>query len=222
MKGSKFSDLAEDIEALYTFKELLHQNSQSDYEKTLKNIAAKLESLAKKSYTIQSDYFSQDEINNLKYYEKSIFELVLDSLIPNKIESEKINYLSTEEEHILSIVNNSLSLYELYFEYKAKYQDFISFINKFYRLEEKGLVTFSRKNGLFTKRGWIKLGELLAEGNILLPVNIEQAEEFKKNNKKMFIGEALVELDLLSESTLRESLKVQKWLSKRIDEVSKK
>lgn len=222
MKGSKFSDLAEDIEALYTFKELLPQDFQLNYNKTLQNIVSKLESLAKKSYEIQSNSFSNNELNKHEYYEKSLFELVLDSLIPSKIEALKNDLLSSEEEHILSIVNNNFSLYELYFEYKAKYQDFISFISKFYLLEEKGFVTFSRKNELLTKRGWIKLGELLGEGNTLLPINIEQAEEFKKNNRKMFIGEALVELDLLSESSLRESLKVQKWLSKKIDELSKK
>lgn len=222
MKGSKFSDLAEDIEALYTFKELLPQNFQLNYNNTLQNIVSKLESLAKKSYEMQSDSFSNNELNKHEYYEKSLFELVLDSLIPSKIEAIKNELLSSEEEHILSIVNNNFSLFELYFEYKAKYQDFISFISKFYLLEEKGFVTFSRKNELLTKRGWIKLGELLGEGNTLLPINIEQAEEFKKNNRKMFIGEALVELDLLSESSLRESLKVQKWLSKKIDELSKK
>ncbi|MEK7432071.1 MAG: hypothetical protein AABZ74_02975 [Cyanobacteriota bacterium] len=213
------SEIIQEIKELAFFSDFLPNNQKLLFSEKIETILNKIE-LSNKTNVDFNEFEKLREEFDVSFYGKSIFELVTDSIIPVIKQDEFCRDLSILEKETLLKIDNNLSLYEIYVNNDTLYPNFILFISIIIDLEEINVLTFSRKQENFTPRGWIKIGELLSSGNILLPFNIEEAQKFKDKNRKMFIGEAFVQLNMITDKLLRNSLKVQKWLSKTIEKLS--
>lgn len=152
----------------------------------------------------------------------SYFMKVTDGLIPTLTEEGRLKIidlsLPIEIYETLKIINDKDSIYKLYKE-KNPNKNFIDFINPFYKLEIEKQLVFTKKEHHVENNGWIYLGDLLVEGNLISESDLNKATLRQKNKKNfsskgIFLGESLMELQILTEDTLRDALKIQKWLSK--------
>ena len=151
--------------------------------------------------------------------ERNYFFPVLESLVP-KLTDEGRKLVSDLDSPVdlykfLKIVDERTSFYELYRLHSHNFKDFIDFALKIHQHveRERNLIFVKTKNPMPNK-GWIKLGDFFSETKLISSEQLEKALEYKKGKKTILIGQALFEQRFISEDYLRETLKLQRWISK--------
>lgn len=119
----------------------------------------------------------------------------------------------------LKLIDDKTNIFELYKNHTHSYGNFVEFTNIFYKLALDKYLSFVKLTEQVDNNGWIRLGDILVEGKIISEADLNKAVMYQKErkaipNKRMFIGEAMLELNFLDENTLRNALKIQKWFSK--------
>ncbi|MFN4152889.1 MAG: hypothetical protein ACK4IX_18240, partial [Candidatus Sericytochromatia bacterium] len=110
-------------------------------------------------------------------------------------------------------IDGKNSFYEIYKKMKDKFKSFIDFANLMFELESKDLISFVKKEETVS-RGWIKIGEILLESNIINEDDLNKALSYQNKKDNKLIGESLLEIKAINQAHLRDALKIQKWLFK--------
>lgn len=217
MEKNSDIELITEIQSLKQFAEFLDNENKDLFLYKIDNLLYKIKNYSTNT-NINLDF---SDLKNQEDQEMSLFDPIISSIIPTLKENISNINLSEIEKITISNINGLSSIKDIYEFNKDIYPNFIFFSNILMELESKNIIDFSKNNKEALQRGWIKLGEILSQGNILVPLNIEEAADFKNRNGKMFIGEAFVELNLISDKLLRNALKTQKWISKTVDKLNK-
>ncbi|MFN8672106.1 MAG: hypothetical protein U0457_08530 [Candidatus Sericytochromatia bacterium] len=217
MEKNSDIELITEIQSLKQFAEFLDNENKDLFLYKIDNLLYKIKNYSTNT-NINLDF---SDLKNQEEQEMSLFDPIISSIIPTLKENISNINLSEIEKITISNINGLSSIKDIYEFNKDIYPNFIFFSNILMELESKNIIDFSKNNKEALQRGWIKLGEILSQGNILVPLNIEEAADFKNRNGKMFIGEAFVELNLISDKLLRNALKTQKWISKTVDKLNK-
>lgn len=142
---------------------------------------------------------------------------VTSNLIPKltKKGKNKMDDLSTPVNiyTILKLINNRSSIWEIYYLYSYQFKSFFDFLLLIYEIENKKMIDFIKTENYSAANAWIKIGEILIETDLVHEINITNSANYKRKNKGMLIGEAVVELMYLEQDVMDKSLEIQKWLS---------
>jgi CheY-specific phosphatase CheX len=148
----------------------------------------------------------------------SVFSDILEAIMPKITDNGKniISDLSLPIEYyrVLKMIDNKSSILELFNKYGSDYKNFLEFMNIFYQLYIDSYIYFTKTREHLKKQGWIKLGEIMSEGKVTSALDIEKALVYQKSKKKMFIGEAMVELNLITPDIMNDGLRIQKIISR--------
>jgi len=149
---------------------------------------------------------------------KATFSGITSILIP-KLTKEGKNVmgdlsLNIEIYRALKLIDGNSSLNQLYKSHAHNYKNFIDFASLLYQLELDKFISFVKTQKNVPFRGWVKIGEILSEGNVISDFNVSKALNYQKEKRGKFLGELMLELKMLDEDLLRNSLKIQRWLSK--------
>ena len=142
------------------------------------------------------------------------------ALIPKLTEKGRIimDDLSTPTKiySFLKMIDNHSSVFEI-FEKNNIHKNFLEFLLYMQEIDMASLVTFIKTKNINKKSGWVKIGDILLECDLIHEVNLRNAANYKKTTSGMLIGEAMIELRFITENVLRDALKIQKWLAHLID-----
>lgn len=205
MDKEEILDVLLDVDLLSKYSELIPNSYKSTYNQTLGNIKSKLNKLKNefeenKSKDISMmDNMTKPEYKSIKTFLPSdiyteIFEDVLDSIIP-----------ITDNE------NSETTLKDLF---KAQDKFFLDFIEIYQNLDNEKKISFKKNKNDIPNRGWVKIGEILTNSKIISLDSLKEALEYQNTKSGIFVGEAMIELKLITESILRKSLKAQRWIFK--------
>jgi CheY-specific phosphatase CheX len=150
--------------------------------------------------------------------EESLFSNVLESLVP-KLTDEGHNILadlsfSIDLYKILKMIDDKTPIYQLFLAEGHNYKNFLEFMSPFLQLEAEKYITLVKNKEQVQNKGWIRIGEIFSEGKVTSPINIDKAFNHQKTKKDFLIGEALVDLKCITQNSLKEGLRIQRWLSK--------
>jgi len=114
----------------------------------------------------------------------------------------------------LKLIDGNSNLNQLYKLHAHHYKNFIDFASFLYQLELDKFIYFVKIQNNIPFRGWVKIGEILSEGNVITEMNLSKAINYQKERRGKFLGELMLELKMIDDDNLRNGLKIQRWLSK--------
>lgn len=210
MEKNNLNDLFNDLKKLYSYSDHIEENIRFNFIKDIENLKVKIEKISPLKKTVSK---KNDELDtNFLSHEKS-FIIVTKLLIPT-INKEHIDDLKHEVKiQLLYFIDGKNSFYEIYKKMEDKFKSFIDFANLMFELESKDLVSFVKKEETVS-RGWIKIGEILLESNIISESDLNNALSYQNKKDNKLIGESLLEIKAINQAHLRDALKIQKWLFK--------
>lgn len=213
--NNNISNLLEEFDSLYRFSEFLPIELRLEYISKIELLRDKisgnniyLNNEKQITNTTKKDNLSSE--NNV-----SSFKMVTSCLIPNII-NDKIKNNEYDDQY-LSLINSidgKASIYDLYSNNVENYKNFFDFASLLYQLESKQDISFTKKECSIHDRGWLKIGEILSNSDIISQKEISDALSHQENKQNIFIGEAMIDLKLINDITLRDSLKIQRWIFK--------
>lgn len=163
----------------------------------------------------------QDErhvFSNYLQSEKSLCNITSSLLakITDKGKS-KIEDISTplKTYRLLKIVDEKLSIFELYNLYSYYFDNYLDFLSEVLILDEKKYIDIIRADNVKNHEGWVKIGEILTECSVIDSIKVDKAIEYKKKNN-VFTGEAMVKLGFISPQLVESTLKIQSWISEKV------
>ncbi len=208
LKNEISQDLANMIEGKRIFLTKPVVNPQ---KKSLMNMTESL----KPALPISTTHFSPTKANVLL---EITFKNITKMLIPKLTEKgrKKLDDFSTPINlyTVLKIINERSSIFELFQMYYHKYNNFLEFMDALCEIEDKKYIGFIKVENF--DDGWIMIGEILKDSGVIHKINLNNAINYKKGNKGMLIGEAMIELRFITEEQLSSALKIQNWLSKLV------
>lgn len=211
MEKNTLSELFSDLKKLYSYSDHIKENIRLDFINDVENLKSKIEKLSplKKSFIKKYDEIDTNFLSN-----ERAFITVTKLLVPVIISETQKNNLNDELQiKISNLVDSKRSFYEIYIEVKDKFISFIDFANIIFELESKNIISFIKKEETIS-RGWIKIGEILLESNIITEEDLNLALSYQNKKENKLIGESLLEIKAINQNNLRDALKIQKWLFK--------
>lgn len=211
MEKNTLSELFSDLKKLYSYSDHIKENIRLDFINDVENLKSKIEKLSplKKSFIKKYDEIDTNFLSN-----ERAFITVTKLLVPVIISKTQKNNLNDELQiKISNLVDSKRSFYEIYIEVKDKFISFIDFANIIFELESKNIISFIKKEETIS-RGWIKIGEILLESNIITEEDLNLALSYQNKKENKLIGESLLEIKAINQNNLRDALKIQKWLFK--------
>lgn len=205
MEKNNLNDLFNDLKKLYSYSDHIEENIRVNFIKDIENLKSKIDKF--------SPLKKNDEVDNKFLSNEKSFIIVTKLLVPT-INKEKIDELKHEIKiQLLYFIDGRRSFYEIYKKMEDKFNSFIDFANLMFELESKELISFVKKEETVS-RGWIKIGEILLESNVINEDDLNRALEQQNKKDNKLIGESLLEIKAINQAHLRDALKIQKWLFK--------
>lgn len=210
MEKNNLNDLFNDLKKLYSYSDHIEENIRLNFIKDIENLRNKIEKISPLKKNVSK---KNDEIDtNFLSHERS-FIIVTKLLVPT-VNKENIDELKHEVKiQLLYFIDGKNSFYEIYKKMEDKFKSFIDFANLMFELESKDLISFVKKEETVS-RGWIKIGEILLESNIINEDDLNKALSYQNKKDNKLIGESLLEIKAINQAHLRDALKIQKWLFK--------
>lgn len=209
MDKEKILDILQDLDLLNKYSEFIPESYKHTYNQILDNIKSQVvdlksgnNSLNLNSNRVSKENFNTSIENRVKFIDKNytkIFDIVLDSIIVQ----------SDNKENTL----NSLL--------KKSDKNILDFLENYEILEKNKEITFSKNVSEIPNRGWIKIGEILINAGLISLENLKEAINYQNSKSDLFLGQSLIELKFLNQSDLRKALKVQRWIFKVCNDISK-
>ncbi|MFN8672829.1 MAG: hypothetical protein U0457_12205 [Candidatus Sericytochromatia bacterium] len=151
---------------------------------------------------------------------KSTFEFVTSGIVPKLTEDRKkimgdlsfpINLYM-----IIKIIDDKSNLFKLFEKYyKQNGGSFVEFSESLYQLDQRKCLSFVRTVDNVSKdSGLIRIEEFFSEGKIISEENMSKATEVMKTTGGVFIAKTLIGMRLLTEESLGNCVKIQKWLGR--------
>lgn len=210
MEKNNLNDLFSDLKKLYSYSDHIEENIRFDFIKDIENLKHKIEKISPLKKTVSKK--NEDIDTNFLSHERS-FIIVTKLLVPTA-NKEHIDDLKNEVKiQLMYFIDGKNSFYEIYRKMEDKFKSFIDFANLMFELESKDLISFVKKEETVS-RGWIKIGEILLESNIINEEDLNKALSYQNKKDNKLIGESLLEIKAINQAHLRDALKIQKWLFK--------
>lgn len=220
MNKNQINDILNELDSFYKFTEFLPIDFRLEFSSKIESVREKVLELENNT---GNEFVDKNLSHNSKKEEKldehteATFKEVTSCLIPKltKLGNQEIEKFTDEPKtKILNIIDDHSSIFELYIENISNYKNFFEFASLLYQAESEQLVTFIKTKNNIPNRGWLKIGEILSNSNLVSEKDITDALSHQENKQDIFIGEAMMDLKLITDITLRDGLKIQRWIFK--------
>jgi CheY-specific phosphatase CheX len=154
---------------------------------------------------------------------KEAYSKLLDYIIP--VLNEKGAAILESQEHKelsarIGVIDGKSSILEIF---KTNRESFSNnrfmFLKLLLKLDAQGILVYKENDKKDEGEVWIKFGELLFFLDLVTEEKFEEALNYQRE-KKIYIGEALVELNYLESGMVDECLKIQQWLNSILANIS--
>jgi CheY-specific phosphatase CheX len=151
---------------------------------------------------------------------------IFNYIIPDfTFESKVILSLSNSQNvsKLINIIDEKNSLLNIFDKNKENFKNSkFEFLKLIQKLDSQQLLSYKKNEDVNERVAWVKFGELAINLGLISPEQVEETFAYKQKNpeKKLFIGNSLVELQYIDEDTLDYCLKIQDWCNSILTKVS--